>query len=235
MPAHLKMLCSHCCFGFILVILIGKKKSNLFPESWHSHQLFKGSLYATPNQNNRLPWPGSWKKVGVKKLAARGGSSGLSRTNLSGAEELRPWWWFDDHPHLDLCCLGNRTENYKLAYPLKHYIDIFLISVMSVRWQVIKSIITFNFHFRITPTLNVNFTHNVKEMLISMPMLTDQLSRRWTATGNWFRTDQHMRSATFWLQIVNINGQIKFWANLSIVITNVVIIWSYGDMSSWVY
>ena len=70
-------------------------------------------------------------------------------------------------------------------------------------------------------------------MLMSMPMLTDQLSRRWTATGNWFRTDQHMRSATFWLQIVKINGQIKFWANLSIVITNVVIIWSYGDMSSW--
>ena len=38
-----------------------------------------------------LPGPGHEKRwVGVKKLAARGSSSGLSRTNLSGAEELRP-------------------------------------------------------------------------------------------------------------------------------------------------
>ena len=97
MPAHLKMLCSQCCFGFILVILIGKNKSNLFPESWHSHQLFKGSLYATPNQNKRLPWPGSWKKVGVcEEVSCEGGLKWIKSDQLvrSGrVTSLMMIWW----------------------------------------------------------------------------------------------------------------------------------------------
>ena len=97
MPAHLKMLCSQCCFGVILVILIGKKRSNLFPESWHSHQLFKGSLFATPNQNNRLPWPGSWKKVGgCEEVSCEGGLKWIKSDQLvrSGrVTSLMMIWW----------------------------------------------------------------------------------------------------------------------------------------------